>query len=138
MRQPSSNVKRLLDVASERAFKIWRLSGWLLAITFLVCIALVVGLILALIRWWAEPVVTVGGIVFVVVVAAVIFTVPTLIMRAVGYRKTLGQMGIGLGMGTLGWIAARAQLHLFDRWYRRLGSIDRLTGSGRRQRLRRS
>lgn len=119
----SSNFMRLLNVASNQAFKFWRLSGRLRAITVLSGIVLAIGSILACLKWWSNPVLTVGKIVSVVVAAAAILTVPALVMRAVGYRKTLRQIGVGIGMGTLGWIAAQAQLRLFDKRYLELGSL---------------
>lgn len=120
----SKDFMRLLDVASKRGFKIWRLSGWLQAIAILLGIALAGGLILACLKWWSQPIFTIGEVVSAIVAAAAILFVVLGIKWAVGYSKALSQIGIGVGMATFGWVAARAHLHFFDRQYLRRGLIN--------------
>jgi hypothetical protein len=43
------------------------------------------------------------------------------------YRKSIEQLGIGLGMSSVGWLAARLQLRYLDPKYRRAGEIAALS-----------
>lgn len=47
------------------------------------------------------------------------------IMRVIRWRDTLRNIAVGVGMSTLGFIAARIHLHIFDRLYLKYGRLDK-------------
>ena len=47
------------------------------------------------------------------------------VMRVVRWRDTLKYIAVGFGMSTLGFLAARLHLHVFDPLYLRYGKLDK-------------
>jgi predicted acylesterase/phospholipase RssA len=124
----SERLERQLRAASDVAFKVWKLvpglrySAWSLAIVTLA--------LLAWFRpaWWPVIVLSVTlGMVATAVLGLVgnrIFGPST--MRLVRYRKTAADVLLGFGMCTVGWIAARMHLHVFDKLFLWQGRIKRV------------
>ena len=117
-------VERVLDVASGRAFKVWRLYPPLRWVSWTLGAAAVAGVGILYTSG--------GGVTFrfttreiatwtaVLVVSRV---VGVRVLRWIRCRQTLTQVLTGLGMGTLGWSIARLHISTFDRLYKRLGRI---------------
>lgn len=129
---------RLLKVSHMRGFKIWKLSkglrvtarvtAWLLGVLILSG--------LGLLCWWlwSKPQFqfTLGialAILSAFLVGAILLgiVVPP-IQRLLHWRKTPSEFIIGLAMATLGFLAARAHLLLFDRLFLKHGRAERVVG----------
>lgn len=115
---------RLLGVSKHKAFKIWRLSLPLKIIAGLLGVTAFLGLAWLSWKLWSKPLLTVSMVVSAVLWVVLGLFVGSTIVRIVNCRKTLTQIGIGIGMALLGFIAARIHLHLFDKWYLKLGRIN--------------
>jgi len=142
---PTSMLK-LLSVAGSLAFKIWKLSRTLRAIS-IVIVAVLAGLL----GWYCwenrnNPIVTIdpgspdenpwrltwGYAALTAITMIAVNRLPAFarnIMRLVDYRKTAYEIIVGSVMGILGWIVAGLHLLVFDKWYLRWGSQKRLLGS---------
>ncbi len=119
----SKELKKLLKVGSQRAFKIWKLSrpleilGWILG-----AIALV-ALLWACWKWSSVALITLGtiGTTIAVLILGAIFG--KTVMRIVRFRETLTQIALGIGMALAGWLLARIHLHIFDQLFLRKGRL---------------
>ena len=130
-------LKWLLGVSNSLAFKIWKLSKGLRALSWVLAVAFV--LLAAYAVWrWPDAVlvkaVTLWGLgVFVVTMGltmlATAFVGKTL-MRIVRLRETLIRMAVGAGFGIFGWLAAWLHLHVFDKMFLKLGSLDNFRRRG--------
>jgi hypothetical protein len=129
----SKALKRLLRAGSNVAFKVWRLSRELSTIAGVVALALVIGVgivVAANPQRVVLPSVTLGTlgwvIVSVVAFAAIAFLYGWATAGAGRLRDVVQRVVLGLAMISLGWLAARIHLHVFDRIFLRLGSSARL------------
>ncbi|MEJ7767687.1 MAG: tetratricopeptide repeat-containing protein [Chitinophagaceae bacterium] len=124
LRRPDApeNFMRLLTVAKERAFKIWRLSLPLRILAAAVALVLVFALIWAVIRWYDKPVITVGQIGWTIIWSVLGLVVGKTIIRIVRYRDTMIRFATGIGMISFGWLAANLHLLIFDKLYLQKGS----------------
>jgi predicted acylesterase/phospholipase RssA/MinD-like ATPase involved in chromosome partitioning or flagellar assembly len=123
-------VKRHLRVAASGAFKVWRLSRPLSVIGS-VLIATLVGVLLWAWRYWAAvPVVTIGDVGGAVLAALATMAVGSTLVRLVRFRKTLGQIGLVTSATLLASIGFKIHLAWFDRWFLRLGRIERFKQPG--------
>ena len=118
---------QLLAVGRNRAFKIWKLSRPLRWTAVVLGAVLLVALVWMVVEEVREPafVITPAGLAATVLatVAATLFGKTA--VRLVRHRATLMQVGVGLGMLTLGWLIARLHLHAFDPLYLRWGALRR-------------
>jgi len=128
MKHPSKSERllKLLDVGSQQAFKIWRLSTPLKIIALVLGILALILLLWACWKWSSVALITLGtiGTTVAVLIAGAIFG--KTVMRVVRYRDTLTEIAIGVGMSLVGWIFARIHLHVFDRWYLRAGGVKKV------------
>lgn len=118
-------LRKLLSVSSRLAFKVWQQAHWLKVTAILLGIVAAVALVWTYSSWAQITLLTCGSlatIVFFIVLGKIVG--PTLV-KGLNYRKTLQEVAIGLGMSVLGWLAAGAHLHVFDRMFLRLGSASR-------------
>ena len=113
----------LLDVARSTAFKIWRISRILRAVSILLGFAALIGLIYVCWRYWSTSLLTVGVIATFLATAAATALVGKTVMRVVRFRETVMQAVIGAGLSLVGWLAAGIHLLIFDRWFLRRGRI---------------
>lgn len=129
-----AELVRLLSVSHMRGFKIWKLlkplrvAAWLLG-------ALALAGVGVLCRWlWAEPQFQFTLGIMLALMGAVIAgtilvgVVGQPVRRLVHWHKTPSEFGIGLAMATLGFIAARLHLLVFDKLFLKHGSAERVVG----------
>jgi len=117
------NFIQLIDVAKERMFKIWRLSGFLKILAVLLGIAALILIVWAVITWYNQPVMTVGQIAWSILGVVGGMFVGKIIIRAIRYRDTAIRFATGLGLVTLGWIVSNLHLLVFDRLYLKRGRL---------------
>lgn len=122
----SGKLMKLLDVASQRGFKIWRLSTPLKILAWILGIAAAAGSVWLFSRFWSRPLVTVGtiGAALGAAVATAIFG--KWVVRIVQFRSTLTKIGIGVGLSILGPLLVRFHLWIFDKLYLRSGKVNRV------------
>ena len=125
MKHPSGSARllKLLNVCSQRAFKIWRLNTPLKITAWILGIAALIFLLWACWKWDSVALITLGTIGTTVAVLIAGAVVGKTVMRVVRYRDTLMEIAFGVAMSLLGWIFARIHLHIFDKWYLRAGRV---------------
>ena len=125
MKEPSKSghLLKLLNVGSQLAFKIWKLSTPLKVSAWVFGFLALIFLLWACWKWSSVALITLGsiGITAAVMIGGAIFG--KTVMRLVRYRDTLTDIAIGVAMSLVGWILARIHLHVFDKWYLRAGRI---------------
>jgi predicted acylesterase/phospholipase RssA len=122
-RSKSEELMHLLQVGSQRAFKIWQLcrplniSGWILGAVALAALLWICW------NWSSVALITLGtiGSSLAVLILGGIFS--KTVMRVVRYRETLMQIIIGVAMALAGWILARIHLHIFDKLFLEKGRL---------------
>ncbi len=127
-------MMKLLDVGSAVPFKIWRLSGALKGIALALALLVLAGFAWA---WWTHPSfvvfqLSVGDVGWVILAGVVGLVFGAVAKKLFEYRQTIARVGIALGMGLFGWIAAQIHLRVFDPWFLRLGRLSALP-KGQRQ-----
>ncbi len=143
-RQESSRFAKLLDVAGQRAFKVFRMSPVLKVASLLFGLAGLAGLGWLFYAWRQSPVLpvpalgltmqgaiglTLGMIGLVVAGAALLIAGGKLLMKITRSRYTIVKVGLGFAMALIGWIFVRLHLHVFDKLFLWYGSIKRLARS---------
>jgi hypothetical protein len=109
---------RLLDVARERAFKVWRLDPRLQIAAAGIGLIVLAGMVWLLVRLPS------GFYAALFAVAAVVGSL-CLVQRV---RDWLGKVGVGIGLALFGWLASRAHLRWFDPMYLRRGRWENVQG----------
>lgn len=120
-------LRELLQVGSQIAFKIWLLEKRLRYSAGALGLVLVVSLCWLAIKYWSTPLLIlrpsfVAGIAVVLVGGLVL---GKKLMGLIRYRDTLERLVIGLGMSCFGCFIARLHLWRFDPWFLRRGSVAR-------------
>ena len=117
-------LMNILEAAHSSAFKIWKLKPILQAAAVgLAAIGLALFYWICS-KWWNSALFTVGSTATVLITAILTSIVGPIVVKAINYRKTLAQVGVGLGMALIGFAAARLHLHYFDRWYLQEGRMS--------------
>jgi hypothetical protein len=123
-----SHLMHQLSVANQIGFKVWRLSRRL---QLAVSVAVVIAVFLLFFSWasWRDlrmPSVKLWELLAVLLLLAVIqFGLPFL--HRFRIRKSFQEIVIGIGMATIGFLAARLHLHFFDKlflWQGRMRKAD--------------
>lgn len=124
------NLTRILDAASRRALKVWRLSPVLRVVGALACVAAAGGLAWALYAFRDRALVTVGavGVLFLTVAAGALFG--RWVVRVVRLRDSMIKVALAVALAVVGPIAVRTHLWIFDRLYLRLGRLRRVLDEG--------
>jgi hypothetical protein len=122
------NLKKLLDAASRRAFKIWRLNPLLEVLARMFAIGAFAFLAWICWTWWSTSLLSVGMVASTVAMVVAGMLVSPMIVRVIRYRKTLAEVGVGFGMGFLGFLAARVHLLIFDPLYLKYGRVRAAKG----------
>ncbi len=134
-------LKRLLSVARESAFKIWRLEVFLRILAPIIGVAAAAGVVYAAYHWRSAQLVplTVGaaGLMVLSMLGSLFLA------KLIGPRlaKLLGHFGtpkrieseawrivVYIALAFVGVVVALIHIGVFDRWYLRLGRLDRVTG----------
>jgi hypothetical protein len=114
----NSHLMRQLGVAHQIGFKIWRLSRQL-QLTLSVIALIVLGLLFYTWASWSSvtvPTLTLAKLlVILVLLVGIQFGLP--LFRRWQFRKTFQEILIGVGMATVGFLAARLHLHFFDKLF---------------------
>jgi predicted acylesterase/phospholipase RssA len=123
------HLKRLLSVAGDKFFKVWKLSKGLrivgvaaivvAAITFLTLFIIVMEI------WSDRSLLTVGRAGTWLIFGAAGFFVSHWLLKIVRFKDTLVQWLTGIGLITIGWLIINFHLHVLDRHYLRLGRRPR-------------
>lgn len=112
---------KILEVASSKAFKVWKLVPWL-QVGSVLAVAALLGLLYKACSWaWSFSLITVGGLVQFIMATVAIAIIGPILVNLINYRKTLTDIGIGIGMAFFGFMAARLHLRYFDRLYLKVG-----------------
>jgi hypothetical protein len=128
---PRSRTMRQLQVADRIAFKVWRRSRGLQIAAAGFSVLVLALLILGWPAWsgiplWKEWTLSLGQVAIAMVVFVVVLAgLP--VLQLLNVRKTLQQFLVGMGMATMGFIAARLHLYVFDKlflWQGRLVPRD--------------
>ena len=127
MQHPSEAARllKLLNVCSQRAFKIWRLNIFLKITAWILGALALILLLWACWKWDSVALITLGTIGTAAAVLIAGAVVGKTVMRVVRYRDTLMEIAFGIAMSLLGWLLARIHLHIFDKWYLRAGRVRR-------------
>jgi hypothetical protein len=121
--KPHARLLRLLEVARERAFKIWRLVTPLKVTAYVLgALALAAFLYLSLGSTYGDITLLdlrgVGGFVLGLLIATVLGKAAAEIWD---YRATFWKTLVGLGLTVVGWIAAWVHILVFDSWFLKRG-----------------
>ena len=122
---------RQLTVAGQIAFKVWRHSR-VLQLAAGVAVLLVLALLAYNWSSWSDlrvPTPSLGQLVILLILAVIVPVVWRPVVRLVRWRKTMQQVAIGLGMTTLGFLAARLHLHVFDKLFLFYGRAPKATAA---------
>ena len=128
---PRSHTMHLLEVADRIAFKVWRRSRALQIGA--ACLSILV-LTLLIVDWpawsgiplWRKWTLSLGEV-SIALIVIIVASAGLPVLRLLNVRKTFQQVAIGFGMATVGFIAARLHLHVFDKlflWQGRLSPND--------------
>jgi predicted acylesterase/phospholipase RssA len=126
-------LKKRLKVSHMRGFKIWKLSLWLKILAGVLGLAVAGGLVWLLWGWWSRPkeaitlVIPLALLFLIVVNAVLIRIIGPPVQRFLHWRKSPSEFGVGVAMATLGFIAARIHLWIFDWLFLKNGRIDNIT-----------
>lgn len=134
------DLRGLLKVGSQLAFKIWLIEKILRYSAMAVAGIFVTALVVLTVRYWSDPMsLTIRTPWFAPKefpfpmsyfgTAALVFLGGLVVgkrwMGVIRYRDTLERWLIGAGMSLAGWLLARVHLWVFDPWFLRRGRIDR-------------
>jgi hypothetical protein len=114
----------LLEAGSGRAFKIWKLyqplklAGWVLGS------AALIAFLWASWHWSGVSLLNLGAVGMIVVTLLAAVIVGKAIVKIVKFRDTLVTIGLGAGMGLIGWLVARLHLHVFDPFFVKYGQVS--------------
>jgi len=133
MKQPGedSPLVKQLKVADSRVFKVWLLTRYLqLLAGLLVFLVLLPLLGFAAHLWWSSKIVelTVGQALVALLLASLSLAGLGIFTKLINYKKTVTEILIGIGMATLGFLAARLHLHVFDKLFLKQGRLQALLG----------
>jgi predicted acylesterase/phospholipase RssA len=114
---------KILKVAESKGFKVWKLKPGLQVLGVL-AVAGLLGLLYKVCSWaWSFSLITVGGTVKAIIAVVAIAIIGPIVVKAINYRKTLSEIGIGIGTALFGFAAARLHLRFFDPLYLKLGQM---------------
>lgn len=131
------SLKRVLEVGSNSAFKIWRLSCGLRIVTALVALILLSYSAYRIYLLWNVPIVfaaTVGGLVRSGAVALALVAIGILadlllgkmgnsFVQAIQIQSTVRRLVYAVAAALAGWLVAGIHILIFDRWFLNRGSL---------------
>lgn len=121
-----SGTLNLLGVASNRGFKVWRLSRAAQFVGLLLGLAALSALYFLTRGWWEQQLTfRVYYLVAVTVAVCLALLALKIILVTRKLSKTLTEIGFEVGLALFGWLAANLYLGLLDRIYLKLGRVTR-------------
>ena len=117
------DLKQLLEAASCRAFKIWKLNPLLRRLARVLALGVFLLLLWVCWTWWSTSLLSVGMVASAVATVVAGMLLGPTIVRVIRYRKTLAEVGVGFGLGFAGFLAARLHLLIFDPLYLKYGQV---------------
>ncbi|MEJ2082812.1 MAG: patatin family protein, partial [Acidobacteriota bacterium] len=123
-------LTRLLEVAGERGFKIWRLSVPLKVTACATGLLLCAAMAWAWLEYSSQLVLslTVGHVGWIILSVLLLLALGQLVVSAFRYRQILSRFAIAAGLGLLGWLVAQLHLLTFDKWFLKRGRIKAIIG----------
>jgi hypothetical protein len=127
-------LMEILEAGAQRAFKVWRLSRSLQFTAVALGIVVAAGILAACWFWRDVTILTLGfGSAGVAMAAIVVSSVlGKAITGAASFRSELKRVAFALGMSTIGFLAARIHLWLFDPLFLKIGKLENLAKRWRR------
>ena len=123
-------VEKILSDSDKLAFKVWQLSPFLKALSYLLAISLLVAAGILAFDFRKLPVipsVTIGQIAYLVMISALTLISTYLLGRAftdrIRWRETCYRIIAGVFIGFVGCVVARLHLWIFDPLFLRYGSL---------------
>jgi len=123
-------VKKHLAAGASSAFKVWRLSRPLKVLGVVFIAALAGPLVWAWQHWSAVSVLTVGSVGTYVLATLAALVVPTMLIRIIRFRATLGQAGLISAATLIASFGFKIHLAVFDPWFIKLGRLARFQKKG--------
>lgn len=128
--QAHRHLMKALSVAQRRAFKIWKLSPVLKALSWILGLLAAGGAAWACWHWRSASLLTLGALGVTLLALLIGWIFGKTVGRVVRYHDTLRQILTGLVTGLLGSLFARLHIHVFDQWFLAWGRLERLSSLG--------
>lgn len=119
----AKQTERLLDVGSQQAFKIWRLSPLLTGIALALGLVAFGALIGAAFFWNGGPSISIQTLALLLLAVVLGFAGAGWILKVINIKKSLYQVFIWIGLCIFGSVVAWIHLGIFDRWFLKKGSV---------------
>jgi hypothetical protein len=127
MRVPEQarQLKKVLDAASQRAFKVWRLSAPLKIVAAILGVVAAFGMAWSVWTFYSTSLLTVG--VLGLAVGAMVLTVlfGKGMLKVVNLSSAIAKVGAGIVLSIAGPLLLRPHLWILDRMYLRMGKVKR-------------
>jgi predicted acylesterase/phospholipase RssA len=117
----SEQLVSLLKVGKEKFFKVWKLYTGLKILGIALLVVCFAGIVAAIAYWYHQPIATVGKVGWMLFWFVVGLFVSKKVIKVIRYKSTLLNFFAGVGVITLGCIAANLQVHVLDKLYIRKG-----------------
>ena len=118
-------LKQLLEVASGRAFKVWKLYASLRVLGVVLGLLALAAVVLLFWNRRADSLLTVGGVGAILGGAVLLAVLGKALLERVRIGEVIARIVLGIFTSTIGWVAARLHLHLFDKLYLKWGRAKR-------------
>ncbi len=119
-------ILTLLRVAGSMAFKIWKLSKPLTYLSYILFGVFIAAAAWACVRWKDVPLITPGRIGIMALGAIATALLGKTLVKVIRFKDSVKQIGVGIGMGFFGWVAAGIHLVVFDPMYLSRGKLSRV------------
>jgi hypothetical protein len=121
-------VEKLLEIGSEKAFKVWRMSTGLKVVATVLALVAVAAFGWA---WYRNPEfplvhLTLGWLGWTVVWAVVALVAGRGVVAVLRYKETVRKILKDIAVAVLGWFAAQVHLRIFDPLFLRKGKVEKV------------
>ena len=120
----AKRTERLLDVGSQQAFKIWRLSPILTVIAAALGVGAFGALIWASFFWKGGPSIPVRTLASLLLAVVLGFAGAAWIMKVINIKKSIYQALILVGLSIFGSVIAWVHVGIFDKWFLNKGRVQ--------------
>ena len=118
---------RLLEVGSQKAFKIWRLSFPLQVVAIILGVIAAAAFAAACWIWRYLPLLTLGSVGGFVLGLALTALLGSAVMRVANFRAELWRIVRGVALSLAGWLIAGLHLKIFDPLFLEAGKVTSLS-----------